>query len=968
MKVLNRGLALAVVGAGLAASPLIATQATAAEKADPSLLQQMRNQSDASVSVTDQAATGTVGFVRTKGDLMPARSASDAESAAAKSDAYLDKYAALFGARPGELSESRVSTTPFGWTVTFHQAYQGVPVWAGQLKAHVAKNGDLTAVTGFTAPDLSLDVTPARTAADAASRAVGRVLSDPPSAEDGSPAATAGLRAVSTDLVVYRTGLVKGEQGEDVLAYDVEVSNVTKDSGTIRDRVILDANTLKPLNRYSMMTHALERRLLTTDYDEDNPAKDQPSEVAYTQRWVEGQPFPGPLNQDEQNLLLSSAESYWMHMNTWGIDSYDDAGAERITIHNRPDSCPNASWNGAYTSYCDGVYDDDTVAHEWGHAYTEYETGLIYQWQSGALNESYSDVWGETVDLLNGREDEGEGDLSVERTAGLCSRYTRGEIGATITAPASVAGECEWAVPFQHGPVFPKAGITADVVAGTDAIEVDEDDEPIGTDADGCSPLTNPDAVAGKWVYVDRGACILNDKVENAEDAGATGIVIGNVNNGSPAAAGGNFSIYGLMVDKAAAERIKSVGAVTMTVKDIDNAAKDDNSRWVLSEKSAAFGGAIRDMWTPTCYGDPGKVSDAEYKCSSDDNGGVHGNSGVPNHGYALLVDGGTYNGQTINGLGFDKAANIYFYAQNYMGPTSDFVDHADSLEQACADLVGQDIKALSITEDAEPGNAEPITTADCAEVAKMTQAVELRLDPTVQCEWKPLLDKAEGPALCGEGFTSREVFGDTFDEGLGAWSKDQVVVYEDGTGYPWRTAAVYPGRDNVGRVAFGPTPDEGDCSGAAGDISSSDSITSPSVLMPAGKALRLSFDHYIATEAGYDGGNVKISVNGGEFEAIPTDAYVFNGPNAELEPEIDASGNPTAPTRWRARRASPAPTRVAPPARGAPRRSTSRLRAPRPATRCRSVSTSVVTGVAAWTAGTSTTCRSRSARTPTPR
>ena len=64
-----------------------------------------------------------------------------------------------------------------------------------------------------------------------------------------------------------------------------------------------------------------------------------------------------------------------------------------------------------------------------------------------------------------------------------------------------------------------------------------------------------------------------------------------------------------------------------------------------MGEDSTAFGGAIRDMWAPTCHGDPGKVSDAEYYCATDDGGGVHSNSGVPNHGYALLVDGGTYNG-----------------------------------------------------------------------------------------------------------------------------------------------------------------------------------------------------------------------------------------------------------------------------------------------------------------------------------
>ena len=50
-------------------------------------------------------------------------------------------------------------------------------------------------------------------------------------------------------------------------------------------------------------------------------------------------------------------------------------------------------------------------------------------------------------------------------------------------------------------------------------------------------------------------------------------------------------------------------------------------------------------MWTPTCL-DPGKVSDAEYYCATDDAGGVHRNSGVNNHAYALLVDGGTYNGR----------------------------------------------------------------------------------------------------------------------------------------------------------------------------------------------------------------------------------------------------------------------------------------------------------------------------------
>ena len=69
----------------------------------------------------------------------------------------------------------------------------------------------------------------------------------------------------------------------------------------------------------------------------------------------------------------------------------------------------------------------------------------------------------------------------------------------------------------------------------------------------------------------------------------------------------------------------------------------------------------------------------------------MHTNSGVPNHGYALLVDGGTYNGQTVSGIGLDKAAHIYWRAQSvYQTPTTNFADHADALEASCTDLIGQ--------------------------------------------------------------------------------------------------------------------------------------------------------------------------------------------------------------------------------------------------------------------------------------
>ncbi|KRF34246.1 M4 family metallopeptidase [Nocardioides sp. Soil805] len=849
----------------------------------------MTAQADTDVAVSGESATGKVGFIRVKGDgdLMPGRAADSADTAAAKTDAYLAKYAPNFGARAGELDESAVIANKFGWTVVYKQSYQGVPVFGGTLKANVDRDGDLTSVSGFAAPDLDLSVTPGRSASAAAERAVATVKAHPPTSESGDDVDVSGLRAASNELMVYRQGAVKGDAGKAVLVYQVEVTNVTKDGkgGNIRDHVFLDASTLKPVNRYSDVHEALDRALFTTDYDPATGEGGTPSPV-----WFEGDPFPGTLDQDQQNLVNSTGESYSLFFNTFGVDSYDDAGSTMITLHNRPDSCPNASWNGAYTSYCAGVYSDDVVSHEWGHAYTEYNSGLIYQWQSGALNEAYSDVWGETLDQLNGREDAGE--VDAPRVDGQCSKYTRGAIGATINSPAAVAGPCAGAVAASFGPVFDAAGTTADVVVALDAAN---DAGP--TVNDGCTPFTNAGAVAGKWAYVDRGTCAFVDKIDNAEAAGATGIVVGNAPGRPLGSIAAESNLYGLMVTDADGTKIKSAGTVNMTVKDVETNPKTDSHRWLIGEQSTAFGGAIRDMWNPTCYGDPGKVSDAEYHCTADDNGGVHGNSAVPNHGYALLVDGGTFNGQTVAGIGLDKAANIYFKAQNeYLTETSDFVDHADSLEAACSALVNKPIAALNLEIGGTVELADRITAADCQQVTKAIAAVELRMDPTEECGWEPILATTGEPTFtCGEGQSTKTLFSDDFEAGIAAWTADQEVVFAGATGRPWAASTDAPG-NHPGGVAFGPDPGDGNCAGDAGDISGRDSIVSPAIPVPASsKAPRLSFDHYMATEAGYDGGNVKVSVNGGPFALIADSAYVFNGYNATLETAAGGNTNPMA-------------------------------------------------------------------------
>jgi len=64
-------------------------------------------------------------------------------------------------------------------------------------------------------------------------------------------------------------------------------------------------------------------------------------------------------------------------------------------------SCPfdNAFWNGTQMVYGDGFASaQDVVAHELTHGVTQSESGLFYYHQSGAINESLSDIFGEFVD------------------------------------------------------------------------------------------------------------------------------------------------------------------------------------------------------------------------------------------------------------------------------------------------------------------------------------------------------------------------------------------------------------------------------------------------------------------------------------------------------------------------------------------------------------------------------------------
>jgi Zn-dependent metalloprotease len=86
-------------------------------------------------------------------------------------------------------------------------------------------------------------------------------------------------------------------------------------------------------------------------------------------------------------------------------DSLDNKGLTLIGTVHYGREYQNAFWNGQQMVFGDGdgeifnrfTIAPDIVAHELSHGVTETEAGLIYFEQSGALNESLSDVFGSLV-------------------------------------------------------------------------------------------------------------------------------------------------------------------------------------------------------------------------------------------------------------------------------------------------------------------------------------------------------------------------------------------------------------------------------------------------------------------------------------------------------------------------------------------------------------------------------------------
>ncbi|WP_226670438.1 M4 family metallopeptidase [Metabacillus litoralis] len=319
---------------------------------------------------------------------------------------------------------------------TFSQVIKNVPIEGAVFTVHTNKNNEVITTAGQLYPEAAAklkstkQVITEQKAIDLAWNLIN--LSEKETnihneaAKDFSPKANSASdhNQVKNDLVIHQ------KDGDFTLAYKVQLQFIEPYGANWQ--IFVDAKDGSIVDSYNAVNDASttgsgygvkgDRKTLNTYssggtyylYDVTKPMNG----VIETFTAQNRSTYPGSRSVDSNNAWTSSSQGaevdahyyagqvYDYYKNTHNRNSFDNNGATiRSTVH-YGSNYNNAFWNGSQMVYGDGdgsVFAPlsgalDIVAHELTHAVTERSAGLEYRNQSGALNESFSDVFGYFLD------------------------------------------------------------------------------------------------------------------------------------------------------------------------------------------------------------------------------------------------------------------------------------------------------------------------------------------------------------------------------------------------------------------------------------------------------------------------------------------------------------------------------------------------------------------------------------------
>ena len=372
---------------------------------DSRLEGELREATGGAGRLSRHAGTGRIRFFGTTPD-RPVRRTTLGVPAGASPEVtarkFLETYGPLFGIdQAGELGPGRTTTRDRGRaTVRFQQTHKGVPVLAGELNVDLDQARNVLAVGGEARPGLNLDVSPGIGAGGARRQAVAAISKQ-------RNVAAGELQTTDPTLWIYDPALLGGAvNGPPATVWRVEVTSTGAEH--MRELVLIQAQSGNVLLHFDQEAEAKNR--LVCDRNNTRTAGHTCS-GPYAR--TEGGPATGTTDVDLAYDYAGASYDYFK--DNFGRDSLDGAGmplVSTVRYCSTSGACPypNAFWDGSQMTYGQGfAAADDVVGHELTHGVTEFTAGLFYYYQSGAINESLSDVFGELIDLTDGRGNDSAG-------------------------------------------------------------------------------------------------------------------------------------------------------------------------------------------------------------------------------------------------------------------------------------------------------------------------------------------------------------------------------------------------------------------------------------------------------------------------------------------------------------------------------------------------------------------------------
>jgi bacillolysin len=324
------------------------------------------------------------------------------------------------------LKVKNVEKDELGMThVRFNQTVNGVNVEGSDIIVHFNKDNEVVSVNGRmseTIDNVDMDTT-ASISSEAALK----------TAKTSVNASEELTYEPTAELVVYPF------EGKNYTAYKVNVNFMGDEPGNWF--VFVDAKTGEVIDQYNGLMHADEQtqkgagkgvhgehrelhitqvkepnagtKFALADYSHENlggivtyDAKNDYTSSNDTVYMGNSAAFISDYDRAAVDAHYNSEKVYDYFLNEHGRNSLDGNGMAIISKVHYGNGYNNASWNGRWMTYGDGdgkfmislSAGLDVAAHEMTHGVISHSANLVYRNQSGALNESFADIFGALVD------------------------------------------------------------------------------------------------------------------------------------------------------------------------------------------------------------------------------------------------------------------------------------------------------------------------------------------------------------------------------------------------------------------------------------------------------------------------------------------------------------------------------------------------------------------------------------------